>query len=101
MPLNGTTSVPFLEVKPESDQAPQNNYQFTGNTNKKNYTTGMQSQKSSLWETAGPMSTLLKQRNYKQRKNKDGGGNYNPETTITINQMQCYGLYLEPSLLYF
>lgn len=68
MPLDGSTSVPFLKVKPEFDQAPQNNYQFTGNTNKEIYTTEMQSQKSSLWETTGPMSTLLKQRNYKQRK---------------------------------
>ena len=63
MPLDGSTSVPFPKVKPESDQAPRYNYQFTENTNKEmehvNCTTGMQSQNSSLWETEGKMSHFL------------------------------------------
>lgn len=44
------------KIKPKSNQASRNKYEFTGNTNKEkehvNYTMGMQSKKSSLWETA-------------------------------------------------
>lgn len=51
MPLDGSIPAHF-KIKPESLQASRYNYQFIGNTNKEkqhvNYTTGMQSEKSSL-----------------------------------------------------
>lgn len=55
VPLDGSTSDPIPKIKPKSNQASRHKYQLTGNTNKEkehvNYTTGMQSEKSSLWET--------------------------------------------------
>ena len=63
VPLDRRTSAPFPKIKPESDQASRYNYQFTGNTNREkqhvNYTTGMQSEKSSLWETAEQIAHFL------------------------------------------
>lgn len=54
VPHDGSTSDPILKIKPKSNQASRYDYQLTGNTNKEkehvNYTTGMQSEQSSLWE---------------------------------------------------
>lgn len=61
--LDGTTSALFPKIKPESNQVSRYNYQFPRNTNREkehvNYTIGMQSEKSSLWETTGQMAHFL------------------------------------------
>lgn len=60
---DGSTSEPILKIKPKSNQSSRCDYQFTGNTSKEkeyvNYTTGMQSEKSSLWETIRQMAYFL------------------------------------------
>lgn len=62
------------KIKPKSNQASRNKYEFTGNTNKEkehvNYTTGMQSKKSSLWETAKQTAYFLPTNKLQAEKKK-------------------------------
>lgn len=61
--LDQSTSDPIPKIKPKSNQASRYKYQFAGNINKEkeqvNYTTGMQSEKSSLWDTARQVAYIL------------------------------------------
>ena len=87
MPLDGNTPAHF-KIKPESLQASRYNYQFIGNTNKGkqhvNYTAGMQSEKSSLQDTAGQMAHFTI-----REKIQMVGEGIIQRLQIPINQMQC------------